>query len=172
MGNSFGFLHTSEGGFQFTVVNACKAEGIDLNQTCSLGFSQDGALLSIGNVTRGAMKPQPGIAGVGIWFAMMVFFGFIVVALTFVVLETLTRTKPYVLHLTTFRKLNLDSSVATLPPSPFFETPNPKIPSQGADAEETSSEPQGVPSFSAPQIRKLSSSALFYLALQGRASVN
>jgi hypothetical protein len=94
MGNSFGFLHTSQGGFQFTVVNACKAEGIDLNQTCSLTFGSDSTLVSIGNVTRGAMKPQPGIAGVGIWFAMMVFFGTIVVALIFVILETLTRTRP------------------------------------------------------------------------------
>ncbi|KAH7067916.1 hypothetical protein FB567DRAFT_615504 [Paraphoma chrysanthemicola] len=95
MGNTFGFLHTSEGGFQFTVVNACKAEGIDLNQTCSLSFSGSHELMSIGNVTRGAMKPQPGIAGVGIWFAMMVFYGIIAVALLFVVLETLSRsTKP------------------------------------------------------------------------------
>jgi hypothetical protein len=96
MGNSFGFLHTSEGGFQFTVVNACKAEGIDSNQTCSLTFSKIGTLVSIGNVTRGTMKPQPGIAGMGIWFAMMVFFGIVVVALTFVFFETLTRARPYV----------------------------------------------------------------------------
>ncbi|KAF2023011.1 hypothetical protein EK21DRAFT_95261 [Setomelanomma holmii] len=95
MGNSFGFLHTSEGGFQFTVVNACKAEGIDLDQACSLTFGNDRSLTSIGNVTRGHMKPQPGIAGVGIWFAMMVFYGIIAVALVFVVLETLSRsTKP------------------------------------------------------------------------------
>ena len=67
MGNSFGFLRTqSEGGFQFTVLNACKAEGIDLNQTCSLTFGADHGLVSIGNVTRGQMKPEPGIAGVGV----------------------------------------------------------------------------------------------------------
>jgi hypothetical protein len=77
------------------VVEACKAEGIDLNKTCSLAFGNDKQLTSIGNVTRGLMKPQPGIAGVGIWFAMMVFFGIIVVAFLFVVLETLSRsTKP------------------------------------------------------------------------------
>ncbi|KAF2826660.1 hypothetical protein CC86DRAFT_466513 [Ophiobolus disseminans] len=91
MGNTFGFLHTSEGGFQFTVVNACKAEGIDLNQTCHLTFAKGQELLSIGNVTRGTMKAMPGIAGVGIWFAMMVFFGTIVIAFLFVVLEILTR---------------------------------------------------------------------------------
>jgi hypothetical protein len=96
MGNSFGFLHNSEGGFQFTVVDACEAEGIVLNQTCSLVFGNDGALVSIGNVTRGTMKPQPGIAGVGIWFAMMVFFGIIAVAVTFVVLELLIRARPWV----------------------------------------------------------------------------
>jgi hypothetical protein len=67
MGNSFGFLHNSEGGFQFTVVDACEAEGIVLNQICSLVFGDDGTLVSIGNVTRGTMKPQPSIAGVGIW---------------------------------------------------------------------------------------------------------
>jgi len=95
MGNTFGFLHTSSGGFQFTVVDACKAEGIDLNQTCNLTFGKDQKLVSIGNVTKGFMKPNPGIAGVGIWFAMMVFFGTIVIAVVFVVLETLTRsTKP------------------------------------------------------------------------------
>jgi hypothetical protein len=96
MGNSFGFLHSSDGGFQFTVVNACEAEGIILNQKCSLVFGNNGALASIGNVTRGTMKPQPGIAGVGIWFAMMVFFGIIAVAVTFVVLELLIRARPYV----------------------------------------------------------------------------
>ena len=94
MGNTFGFLHASEGGFQFTVVNACKAEGIDLNQTCSLTFGKDSELVSIGNVTRGAMKPQPGIAGVGIWYAMMVFFGTIVIAVAFVIIETLLRSRP------------------------------------------------------------------------------
>ncbi|KAH8732052.1 hypothetical protein GQ44DRAFT_822168 [Phaeosphaeriaceae sp. PMI808] len=92
MGNTFGFLHTSQGGFQFTVVDACKAEGIDLNKTCSLTFGEDHLLKSIGNVTRGTMKAQPGIAGIGIWFAMMVFFAIIVVALLFVILEILSRS--------------------------------------------------------------------------------
>jgi len=94
MGNSFGFLHTSSGTFQFTVVEACKAEGIDLNKTCNLIFDKQ-ELVSIGNVTKGFMKPMSGIAGVGIWFAMMVFFGIIVIAIVFVVLETMTRvSKP------------------------------------------------------------------------------
>lgn len=67
MGNSFGYLRIpSEGGFQFTVLDACKAEGIDLNQTCSLTFDANHELISIGNVTRGKMKPEPGIAGVGV----------------------------------------------------------------------------------------------------------
>lgn len=67
MGNSFGFLRTqSEGGFQFAVLSACKAEGIDLNQTCSLAFGPNHELVSIGNVTRGKMKSEPGIAGIGV----------------------------------------------------------------------------------------------------------
>ena len=66
MGN-FGFLRTqSEGGFQFTVLNACKAEGIDLNQTCSLTFGPNHELVSIGNVTRRNLKPNSGIAGIGV----------------------------------------------------------------------------------------------------------
>ncbi|KAF1844229.1 uncharacterized protein K460DRAFT_419170 [Cucurbitaria berberidis CBS 394.84] len=93
MGNSFGFLRTqSKGGFQFTVLNACKAEGIDLNQTCSLTFSPSHELVSIGNVTRGEMKPEPGIAGIGMWFAMILFFGVVVIALIFVVLEVMSRS--------------------------------------------------------------------------------
>lgn len=98
MGNSFGFLHTTSGGFGFTVVNACKAEGIDLNKTCSLTFDPAGQLVAMGNVTRGMMELMPGIAGVGIWFAMMVFLGIIVVALMFVVLEIMARAKTYVHH--------------------------------------------------------------------------
>lgn len=95
MGNTFGFLHTSSSGFHFTVVNACKAEGIDLNQTCSLSFGKNQELVAIGNITKGMMKPNPGIAGVGIWFAAMVFFGIVVVAVVFVILEILARsTKP------------------------------------------------------------------------------
>ncbi|KAF2130166.1 hypothetical protein P153DRAFT_396491 [Dothidotthia symphoricarpi CBS 119687] len=93
MGNSFGFLKVeAEGGFQFTVVEACKAEAIDLGQTCNLTFGTDQQLISIGNVTRGAMKPMPGIAGIGIWFAMLLFFGVVVCALLFVVVEILTRS--------------------------------------------------------------------------------
>jgi|TARA_R110002003_G_scaffold219_9_gene16523 hypothetical protein len=93
MGNTFGFL--SEGGLHFTVVNACKAEGIDLDQACNLTFGHSHELTSIGNVTKGGIEPQPGIAGVGIWFAMMVFYGILAVALIFVVFEILSRsTKP------------------------------------------------------------------------------
>lgn len=67
MGNSFGFLRAqSAGGFQFTVLNACKAEGVDLNQTCSLTFGSNHELVSIGTVARGEMKPEPGIAGIGV----------------------------------------------------------------------------------------------------------
>jgi hypothetical protein len=65
MGNSFGYLH-NEGGFQFTVVKACKAAGIDLNQTCSLTFDSNHELISIGNITRGHLEARPGIAGVGV----------------------------------------------------------------------------------------------------------
>jgi len=66
MGNSFGFLRGESGsGFQFNVVEACKAENVDLAQACSLTFGADG-LVSIGNVTRGRMAPQPGIAGIGV----------------------------------------------------------------------------------------------------------
>ena len=65
MGNSFGFLRT-EGGFQFTVLDSCKAEGIDLNRTCSLVFDANGSLIAIGNTTRGTMRPEPGIAGIGV----------------------------------------------------------------------------------------------------------
>lgn len=64
MGNTFGFIRT-QGGFRFTVLDACEAEGIDLNQTCSLVFNA-GELVSIGNVTRGQMKPEPGVAGIGV----------------------------------------------------------------------------------------------------------
>ena len=67
MGNTFGFLHSeAEGGFQFTVVNACKAAAIDLNQTCKLSFGPNHELIAIGNVTRGNMVPNPGIAGIGV----------------------------------------------------------------------------------------------------------
>ena len=92
MGNSFGYLRVTEGGFQFTVVNACKLEHIDLNQTCGLTFNTTGQLVAIGNVTRGSMKPQPGIAGVGIWYAMLVFYGLIVAARVFISNEILSRS--------------------------------------------------------------------------------
>ncbi|KAF2799232.1 hypothetical protein K505DRAFT_332786 [Melanomma pulvis-pyrius CBS 109.77] len=93
MGNSFGFLSTqSPGGFQFTVLNSCKDEAIDLQQTCSLVFSSNHELVSIGNVTRGTMRPEPGIAGIGIWFAMILFFGVVLIALVFVVVEILLRS--------------------------------------------------------------------------------
>jgi hypothetical protein len=97
MGNSFGYLRTSTT-FGFTVVDACKAESIDLSKTCSLNFSPEKQLMSIGNVTRDTMKPMPSIAGMGIWFAMMAFFGIIVVALAFVMLEILARTKQTFVH--------------------------------------------------------------------------
>ena len=66
MGNSFGFLRGESGsGFQFNVVEACKAEDVDLAQACSLTFGAYHDLIAIGNVTRGRMVPQPGIAGIG-----------------------------------------------------------------------------------------------------------
>ena len=74
------------------MIDACKAEGISLSQTCNLTFNNDHELVAVGKVTKGSMKPQPGIAGVGIWFAMMVFFGTIIIAFTFVILETLSRS--------------------------------------------------------------------------------
>ncbi|KAL6712140.1 hypothetical protein ACN47E_000017 [Coniothyrium glycines] len=93
MGNSFGFLHVeAEGGFQFTVVDACKAAAIDLDQTCSLTFSGQ-ELTSIGNVARGELEPKPGISGIGIWFAMMIFFGVVAIAVVFILLEILFVTK-------------------------------------------------------------------------------
>lgn len=93
MGNSFGFLHVeAEGGFQFTVVDACKAADVDLNQTCSLSFN-NGDLTAIGNVTRGDMEARSGIAGIGIWYAMMVFFGVVLVAIVFLLLEILIATQ-------------------------------------------------------------------------------
>jgi hypothetical protein len=98
MGNSFGYLRTSTGNFGFTVVDACKAEGIDLSKTCSLNFSPEKQLMSIGNVKRGTLKPMPSIAGMGIWFTMMAFFGIIVVALAFVMLEILPRAKKTYVH--------------------------------------------------------------------------
>lgn len=105
MGNSFGFLRT-EGGFQFTVLDACEAEGIDLNKTCSLVFDSNGGLLSIGNVTKGTMKPEPGVAGIGVsrksnskfltnfgqmWLAFIAFFVVILSALIFIIIEFVTR---------------------------------------------------------------------------------
>lgn len=67
MGNSFGFLRGESGsGFQFNVVEACRAEDVDLTLACSLTFDADHDLVSIGNVTRGRMAPQPGIAGIGV----------------------------------------------------------------------------------------------------------
>ena len=61
---AFGFLQT-EGRFRFEVVESCKDRQIDLNMTCRLAFDA-GRLISIGNVTRGTMKPEPGVAGVGV----------------------------------------------------------------------------------------------------------
>ena len=67
MGNTFGFLRTQSGsGLQFTVLESCKAEGINLEAACSLVFDSDHKLVSIGNVTKGKMKPEPGIAGIGV----------------------------------------------------------------------------------------------------------
>jgi hypothetical protein len=67
MGNSFGFLKNVSGSpFQFAVLEACQAENINLTQACNLTFSANHELLSIGNVTRGKMVPQPGIAGIGV----------------------------------------------------------------------------------------------------------
>jgi hypothetical protein len=67
MGNSFGFLRSeSESSFQFNVIEACKAEKVDLAQSCKLTFDVNRELTSIGNVTRGGMVPQPGIAGIGV----------------------------------------------------------------------------------------------------------
>jgi hypothetical protein len=67
MGNSFGFLRTVSGSpFQFAVVEVCQAENINLTQACNLTFNANHELFSIGNVTRGTMEPQPGIAGIGV----------------------------------------------------------------------------------------------------------
>ena len=66
----FGFLRT-EGGFRFDVVESCKAQKIDLNQTCRLVFDA-GKLKSIGNITRGTMKPEPGVAGMGVCLTLLV----------------------------------------------------------------------------------------------------
>lgn len=99
MGNSFGFLHVeAEGGFQFTVVDACMDSSFDLNQTCSLTFS-NGELTAIGNVKKEGLEPKPSIAGIGIWYAMMVFFGMVLIAIIFVLWEILTRTRAYVYFL-------------------------------------------------------------------------
>ena len=67
MGNSFGFLKNVSGSpFQFAVVEVCQAENVNLTQACNLMFDTSHELISIGNVTRGTMEPQPGIAGIGV----------------------------------------------------------------------------------------------------------
>jgi hypothetical protein len=67
MGNSYGFLRSESGsGFQFNVVEVCKVENVNLAQACNLTFDVNQDLISIGNVTRGRMVPQPGIAGLGV----------------------------------------------------------------------------------------------------------
>ncbi|KAF2801906.1 uncharacterized protein BDZ99DRAFT_527870 [Mytilinidion resinicola] len=92
MGNTFGFMKPqSRGGFQFMVLDSCKAEGIDLNETCGLHFGPNHQLLSIGNITKGEMTPRPGIAGQGIWLGMLSLFAVIVVAFVFVAIEIVSR---------------------------------------------------------------------------------
>ncbi|CAN9094569.1 unnamed protein product [Alternaria alternata] len=88
MGNSFGFLKNVSGSpFQFAVVEVCQAENVNLTQACNLMFDTSHELISIGNVTRGTMEPQPGIAGIGVWWAMLPFFIVVVLALFFVCVE-------------------------------------------------------------------------------------
>lgn len=67
MGNTFGFLRPeTDGGFKFSVLDACKAEHIDLSRNCNLDFGPGHELLSIGNIKRGSFTPNPGIAGEGV----------------------------------------------------------------------------------------------------------
>lgn len=67
MGNTFGFMRPhAGGGFKFSVLDACKAEGIDLYQTCRLNFGPRHELVSIGNITRGNLTARPDIAGQGV----------------------------------------------------------------------------------------------------------
>jgi hypothetical protein len=67
MGDSFGYLRNVSGSpFQFAVVEACQADNVNLTQACNLTFSANHRLILIGDVGRGAMVPQPGIAGIGV----------------------------------------------------------------------------------------------------------
>ncbi|RYN19201.1 hypothetical protein AA0119_g10163 [Alternaria tenuissima] len=82
MGNTIGWLRRDlSKGLHFTVLEACKAEGVDLTQSCDLKFGSDRGLISIGNITRGSVVPQPGIAGIGIWIATAFFLAVVVLAL-------------------------------------------------------------------------------------------
>jgi len=67
MGDSYGYLRNVSGSpFQFAVIEACQAEKVNLTQACNLTFSANHRLILIGDVGRGAMVPQPGIAGIGV----------------------------------------------------------------------------------------------------------
>jgi hypothetical protein len=65
-----------------------------------------------------------------------------------------------------------EARTETPPPSPSSEMRNPKIPSQDAGREETSSKPQVGPLSSVPQIHKRYSSPRSCLASQARISVS
>ena len=46
--------------------SSCRAENVNWDDVCTLTFSPDGGLFSIGNVTRGTLPPDPDIAGQGV----------------------------------------------------------------------------------------------------------
>ncbi|CAN9093336.1 unnamed protein product [Alternaria alternata] len=96
MGDSYGYLRNVSGSpFQFAVIEACQAEKVNLTQACNLTFSANHRLILIGDVGRGAMVPQPGIAGIGIWYATVPFFVVVLMAVAFIPVDVYRgRDKP------------------------------------------------------------------------------
>lgn len=65
MGNLFSSLNINAGNL-LDIRGSCRAEGVNWNEACELGFLPNGTLVSIGNITKGNLDPDPGIAGQGV----------------------------------------------------------------------------------------------------------
>lgn len=65
MGNLFSSLRINPGNL-LDIRGSCQAEGVNWSEACELGFLPNGTLFSIGNITKGNLDPDSGIAGEGV----------------------------------------------------------------------------------------------------------
>ncbi|KAF4635912.1 hypothetical protein G7Y89_g2182 [Cudoniella acicularis] len=61
------FQALPQGGLVFNVLSACNAEKVNLSEACTVQFDSSNEFQSIGNISKGNLTAEPGIAGMGVW---------------------------------------------------------------------------------------------------------